>query len=30
MNILNLYIETKHNNEKFLDYFENYKIIYQK
>ena len=24
MNILNLYIETKHNNEKFLDYFENY------
>ena len=22
MNILNLYIETKHNNEKFLDYFE--------
>ena len=24
MNILNLYIETKHNNEKILDYFENY------
>ena len=30
MNILKLYIEIKDNTEKFLDYFENYKIYLTK
>ena len=30
MNILNLYIETKHNNQKIVDYFDKYYIYLTK